>query len=381
MAWRRGVLSDKQIRALIENGAILNAEPQFTRDSGLINPSSLDVRVGYEQIKLLGSTLPLEGQSIDETLARVIDFKHKGREDFYLEGNNRPYVSRLIEELNLPDTVSGRLFNKSGRARIGISALGLTNGNPQFDHIQEGYSGPVWAELYPTAFSIILRPGETSIPQIRFYEGGSEHLRNADLEHVLKHDPILTDNAGNPMYSETEKERIIRSGVFWFKADFRGDIQHYKERRVTTTLDLSEKEKYDPFDFFEPVRERKSTQDFVVIPADEFVLIKSLEHVRIPYHLAAEIVAHSPQFEDMRVSYAHLINSGHGYFSNREELKPSHIIFEVRARDKPVIIKHGQPLAGFYLLHMSEEPEQKYMENRSTDFNDLRSFLPGIFMK
>ena len=97
-----------------------------------------------------------------------------------------------------------------------------------------------------------------------------------------------------------------------------------------------------------------------------------------PTH-AAEIAEHSPELGDIRIHYAGLINPGHGYDPEKEG--GDHIVFEVRARDKPVCIQHGKPMARFNIHKMSEKPEKAYTSIQSTGFDDLPSILPVQFKK
>ena len=82
----------------------------------------------------------------------------------------------------------------------------------------------------------------------------------------------------------------------------------------------------------------------------------------------------------MRTHYAGWINASHGYDPKNPNV-PSYILFEVRARDTPVVLRDGQNFAKFVVHGMLDTPKKLYMAERSTNFDDLRSFMPGIFKK
>src|SRR3989338_378492 len=186
---RRGVLPDWRIKELIKDGIILGGDPAFVSTSGL------DLQVSSEIWKTLGSFLPLQGQKIEEALKsrNIVDYYSK-EDRFYFEYLQQ-YVVKLVESLDLPSTISAKIFNKSGRGRIALSVKGLTDGTQQFDAINNGYQGNLYVEISPTAFPLFI-PSNTAIPQIRFYEGNPHPLYGSQLEIILKSNPILTDNEG-----------------------------------------------------------------------------------------------------------------------------------------------------------------------------------------
>lgn len=372
---RGGVLPDWRIKELIEQGVIIGADP------GQVNTSSLDLRVGLDKWKLIGSFLPLEGQKIEDVLKwRSIVDDRSTKKDFFVDFL-QPYLIKLRESLNLPRSLSGKLFNKSGRARIGTSVKGMTNGTPQFDSIRPGYEGPLYAEVTATSFPIVVYAEETPIPQIRFYEGSPQPISGSELELLLKNHPILTDNEGNPSYNNKEKDEIVRTGKLTFTADLsRDDLIAYVAKRDRRTIDLSKSGEYHPSEFFESITPFTGEERIVTIHPGDFVLIKSKQNIRLPPTVAAEIDEYSPELGDMRSHYAGLINASHGYDPENNNT-PSNIVFEIRSRDTPINIQDGQALARFNIYRMLDEPEGRYMDKRSTDFGDLKSILPSVFNK
>ena len=372
---RAGVLPDWRIKELMAQGVIIGADPN------LVNTSSLDLRIANDRWKLLGSFLPRPGQSIEEALkSREIVDAFSGPDRFYVD-HLQQYAMRLIESLDLPITISARIFNKSGRGRIGVSLRGLTDEAPCFDVVREGYKGAIYVEISSTVFPLVVHSGQTAIPQIRFYEGNPEPLSGSELELELKIHPILTDERENRTYNDKERAEMIRTGKLTFTADIPLEgLLAYKGMKDKRILDLSQINTYVPVDYFEEVTARKGRGRSIILHPGDFVLVKSKENIRLPPYLAAEIDEYSSDLGDMKSHYAGLINASHGY--NKEGVStPSNIVFEIRARDQPIIIQDGQRLAKFNLYRMLGEPEGRYMERRSTGFGDLPSILPSIFKK
>lgn len=371
---KNGVLPDWRIRELIRDGVIINADPN------LINPSSLDLRVADDKWKLLGSFLPLPGQTVEEALQSpdIVD-AHSSKARFYVP-HLEQYAVKLIESLDLPKIIKARVFNKSGRGRIGISLRALTDRTPRFNVINNMYKGNLYVEMSSTCFPLVINSCQTAIPQVRFYEGNTQPISGSELELLLRSHPILTDDEERPAYDEHEKDYMVRTGKLTFTADIPQEgLVAYRALRDRRTLDLTLKSFYDPGAFYESVVKTNGIRGILLHPGD-FVLIRSKQNVRLPPFVAAEIDEHDPECGDMKTHYAGLINASHGYNKDGSNTH-SHIVFEIRARDIPIIIQDGQQLARFSLYQMADEPETRYMERRSTDFGDLKSILPDVFKK
>jgi len=368
------ILSDEQILELIRAGAIKNADPR------LINPGSLDLRLSSEIHKMLGSILPQSDEAVEDILRnkRLVDKSFTAATDFFL-AKHQPYIIRLVEELDLPESVSARVFNKSGRGRIGTSVKTLCDCVPGFDTIPLGYKGPLYSEVTATAFGELIKCGHTTMPQIRFYEGNPEPITGHALELLLREHPLIHQDNGKPVLETREQmQKVARTGKLTFTADLSGPLLFYKGNNVERTIDLEIRNQYDPSDFFEECRATQKDKHTALIKPNEFILIHSRENLRLPPNYAIEIAEYTASIGDLKSHYAGLVNPGHG---NTPKFTQDHIVFEVRARDVPIIIRHGQPLAEFEVYRMAKEPKNSYIGGRSTSFNSLPSILPTQFKR
>lgn len=117
------ILVDKEIKLLIEDGTI--GITPF--DPTLVNPSSLDVRLG----KGFGVMVPTNGGTIDPLDPK--SFKAMINED-QTEHVLPPggfVLAKLLERVSLPSNISARLAGKSSLARMGCDILlvDLVNGD------------------------------------------------------------------------------------------------------------------------------------------------------------------------------------------------------------------------------------------------------------
>ena len=172
---------------------------------------------------------------------------------------------------------------------------------------------------------------------------------------------------------------INRTGALTFTADLSKGLVAYKATRDNRVIDLGREKFYKPEDFFESVKRSRDEGKGKLIHPDDFLLIMSREKIRLPPTHAAEIAECDPTLGDWKIHYAGLINPGHGY--KHRKMCGDHIVFEVRARDFPNFLQHGQPIAKFHVYEMSDVPEQKYAGIKSTGFEDLASILPVQFKK
>ena len=77
------------------------------------------------------------------------------------------YLVPLIEQLKLRSTIAGFANPKSSTGRLDVFTRLIADRQDGFDSVEEGYSGPLFAEICPRTFSIKVRYG-SRLNQIRF---------------------------------------------------------------------------------------------------------------------------------------------------------------------------------------------------------------------
>ena len=110
------VLVDHQIDALCRAGMVTPYDP------ALLNPASLDVR--------LGDTLLIE--SAESPALVPYPLQHHGEADPYRLKPGQFVLAQTVETFNLPDTIAAQFVLKSSRAREGL------------EHLLAGYCDPGW---------------------------------------------------------------------------------------------------------------------------------------------------------------------------------------------------------------------------------------------
>ena len=162
----QGVLSDREIRDLIQAGGIA-AEEEI--EPGQIQPASLDLRLGAVAYRVRASFLAGKGRTVRE---RLEDFQMHAIDltDGAVLEKGCVYVVPLLEWLSLPKGLSGAASAKSSIGRLDLLTRIITDHGIEFDRVPDGYDGPLYVEICPQSFSVIATTGQM-LNQIIFRAG------------------------------------------------------------------------------------------------------------------------------------------------------------------------------------------------------------------
>src|SRR5690606_12362911 len=76
------------------------------------------------------------------------------------------YIVPLLEQLAMPMEISASTNPKSSTGRLDIFTRVMTDHGQEFDKVLAGYHGPLYLEVSPRTFPIIVRTG-SRLSQIR----------------------------------------------------------------------------------------------------------------------------------------------------------------------------------------------------------------------
>jgi dCTP deaminase len=317
---RPGILPNQAIDALIANGAI-TADTPFEADQ--VQPASLDLRLGARAWRVRASFLPGR-HTVRERIAEVamheVDLtpSSNGGGGFVLE-RGCVYIAELQERLKLPPGVSARANPKSSTGRVDVFVRLLTDRGNRFDDVDEGYDGPIYMEIAPQTFSVLVRTG-TRLNQLRLKTGQPERLR--------------TESVG---------------------VDLTGEIAGFRGRRHAGVVDLDKEDGHDPRDFWEPLIPRNGQ---LLLDPGEFYILASKGAVEIPVMEAAEMTPIDPSVGEFRVHYAGFFDPGFG--TDEAHGKGSKGVLEVRSHETPFILEDGQTVARLVYEPLTERPTRLY---------------------
>ncbi|MEM8617652.1 MAG: 2'-deoxycytidine 5'-triphosphate deaminase, partial [Pseudomonadota bacterium] len=105
-------------------------------------------------------------------------------------------------------------------------------------------------------------------------------------------------------------------------------------------------------DFWEPLYARAGQ---LVLDPEEFYILASREAVKVVPGKAAEMAPIAPELGEFRAHYAGFFDPGFGTNAGG-----SRAVLEVRSRDVPFILEHGQPVAKLIFEPMAAKPQALY---------------------
>ncbi len=334
-----GVLPSQTIETMLKNGQIAPSEPAV---EGQVQPASLDLRLGHVAYRVRASFLAGEGNSVADRLTKFEMHRIDLSEGAVLE-KGCVYVVPLMEHLALPSDINAVANAKSSTGRLDLLTRTITDGGTEFDRIPSGYHGPLYAEICPRSFSVLVRPG-MRLNQIRFRNGQSI-LLDSELTALHAESPLVDGDA------------VIDDGL-GFSVDLRpteGDLVGYRAKPHTGVIDLDRIGEYDPAEYWEEVRSRDGQ---IILDPGAFYILVSREAVHIPPQYAAEMAPYLAMVGEFRVHYAGFFDPGFGHAEAGGS--GSRGVLEVRCHEAPFVLEHGQVVGRLVYEQMADEPDQLY---------------------
>ena len=345
----KGILPDRTIAALADAGGILPAY-DFAPDQ--IQPASLDLRLGDVAYRVRASFLP--GST---TVAKRID-ELKLHEFALSDGavleTGCVYIVPLLESLALPDDIAAAANPKSSTGRLDVFTRVIADEIRGFDRISPGYHGPLYAEISPRTFPVLVREG-SRLSQIRFRHGHA--LLDAEALRELHARERLVDS------DEADVSEGVAVGVD-LSGLGPGGIVGYRAKRHTGLIDVERRAGYSVLDFWEPMQARPDKS--LILDPNEFYILASKEAVQVPPGYAAEMVPFDPLVGEFRVHYAGFFDPGFGCAGAGGT--GARAVLEVRSREVPFILEHGQIVGRLVYEKMLAKPDRLYGQGIGSNY-------------
>ena len=309
-----------------------------------IQPASLDLRLGDTAYRIRASFLPGETGQVMEKIARLAYHKIDLSQGAVLE-TGCVYLVPLMEALALPERTAGFSNPKSSTGRIDVFTRLITDFGVEFDKVPAGYKGHLYLEVSPRTFPILVRSG-SRLSQIRFRRGAASH---ADSELKRLHsEQGLVDGPAN-----------ISNGL-GLSIDLKGDAKTgligYRGKRHAGLIDVDKPGALDIHQYWEPLYHGGLNE--IILDPDEFYILASREAVTIPATHAAEMTPFNPLVGEFRVHYAGFFDPGFG--AGEAGGKGARAVLEVRSREVPFILEHGQIIGRLVYERLTDTPETLY---------------------
>jgi dCTP deaminase len=338
------------IATLVKTGAVI---PAGALDEDQIQPASIDLRLGEIAYRVRASFLPgpdsTVGQRIEELKLHEIPLG-----DGAVLETGCVYIVPLMEGLSLPRDIAAAANPKSSTGRLDVFTRVIADQTRGFDRINAGYHGPLYAEISPRTFPVLVREG-SRLSQIRFRHGHAVVAGEA-LAALHRHERLVDTEA--PDLSDGVPVGVDLVG---FGSDkFIG----YRAKRHTGLIDVERRAGYAVAEFWEPIAGREDAS--LILDPNEFYILSSKEAVQVPPDYAAEMVPFDPLVGEFRVHYAGFFDPGFGYAGAGG--RGARAVLEVRSREVPFILEHGQIVGRLVYERMLERPHSLYGERIGSNY-------------
>jgi dCTP deaminase len=339
-----GILPLQELEFLVKTSReIVGLEPIQDHQ---FQPASLDLRLGATAYRVRASFLPGTGATVQERLAdltmHTMDITHGG----VLE-RGCVYIVPLLESLALRYRMTAVGNPKSSTGRLDVFTRLITDNGTQFDRVPEQYRGPLYAEVSPRTFSILVRKG-SRLNQLRIRRGSppvsDPQMRALQREHglvgALTEDDIVN---GVPVTVDVSGENT--SGLIGYRA-----------KSHTGLIDVDRVRHYDVADFWDPVYAPR--RGGLVLDPEDFYILASRQPVKVPDTHAAEMVAYDTLVGEFRVHYAGFFDPGFGF--GERNAAGSRAVLEVRSFEVPFVIEDNQTVGRLMYERLTERPVKLY---------------------
>ena len=351
-----GILPSHVLKRLLDQGREVTASEPFAKSQ--IQPASIDLRLGPVAYRVRASFLPGPSATVEEKLRTVFMHEVDLRDGAVLEAGC-VYIVPLLERAEFSPRISGGANPKSSTGRIDVFTRLITDYAPSFDRIEPGYRGPLYAEICPQTFPVLVRKG-SRLNQLRIRHG-SPQFSDTALRRLHEQIPLVD---GEPNIDDGLALSIDLKGSADPNAGSGGKRIGFRAKRHTGLIDVDKVGALDPADFWEPI-EANVRGDMVLDP-DEFYILVSRERVAIPPDHAAEMVPFNPLVGEFRVHYAGFFDPGFGYEAGKPPSARG--VLEVRSREVPFILEHGQVIGRLVFERLTDPPPEGYGEGLGSNY-------------
>ncbi len=360
-----GLLPAQHLRALIEQSreiqSLVPIEPEQ------LQPASLDLRLGAIAYRVRASFLPGEAATVQDKIDAFAMHRFELADQGVVLEKGCVYIVELIERLALKKRTSAIANPKSSIGRIDVFVRLITDYGGEFDRVRANYQGPLYAEISPRTFSILVRPGDR-LNQIRIKRGTPLSSDDA-MRRLNERDRLL----GPGLESDEIKKGVpITVDLAGGGAD---EVIGYRARRHAGLIDLRRLRHYEPDAFWHQVRAARD--GLLVLDPGEFYILASKEAVRVPADHAAEMLAYDTAMGEFRVHYAGFFDPGFGHpdaggADDRRRAGATadvaltsppggtRAVLEVRSHEVPFVLEDGQRVGRLIYERLIARPDRLY---------------------
>jgi dCTP deaminase len=340
---RTGILPFQAINHMLREHEIWSTS-EIAPDQ--VQPASIDLRLGPVAWRVRASFLPGPDSTVLDKMQQLDAYPIDISDGAVLE-KGCVYVVPLLEQLSLKSGVIAFANPKSSTGRLDILTRLIGDRSSNFDRLDRNYQGPLFVEIAPRTFSVVVRAG-SRLNQLRFRRG-SPVIAASELQRL--HD------TGQLVFAESNEQNFSERKMLRLTVDLhgggKGGLIGYRAKKHTDRIDLEKIAQYEPLDFWEPIYYHRDPP--LILDPNDFYILVTKEAVRIPPDYAAEMVAYDTSVGEFRVHYAGFFDPGFGWGD-----AVSKAVLEVRSHEVPFTLEDSQTVGWLHYERMAGKPDRLY---------------------
>jgi dCTP deaminase len=321
-----GIIPSQGIRDLIRTGdltSLIGVEPDQ------VQPASIDLRLGPRAYRVQASFLPGPDSTVMDRVEQLDGLPPIDLSQPAVLERGAVYVIELLEHVRLTNGLECKANPKSSTGRLDVLTRLIADRATAFDRVERGYKGPLYVEVAPMSFSVVVCQG-TRLNQLRF-QRGSIDVSASEVARLYREGQLCKAPWGLPL--------ALRDGLVPVSVDLGFEdhgIVGFRAKKNSKKIDMNKIAYYNPTEFWEPIYSNGGTLN---LDRDEFYILATREEIGVPPHLAAEMVPYDPSSGEFRVHYAGFFDPGFGWEGIAGGSKA---VLEVRSYGVSFTLEHGQ---------------------------------------
>jgi dCTP deaminase len=329
-----GVLPFQRLAEMVKSEEFASLTPI---EADQIQPASLDLRLGRTAYEIKASFLPNSSNVMTKVgglrVGKEIDLNTGA-----ILQKGKVYIVQLMESIRLDKDTFGIANPKSSTGRLDVLTRLITDKGAAFDHIEKSYAGPLFIEIAPLTFNIVVRSG-VRLNQIRLHrERGTAGgvLRKGQTDILYQDRQLVSPPRGETLLPLREGS-LVPVTVDLNSAGL-GSLIGYRAKSTTSPIDVSLIGHYDPREYWDRI---ESDGNGLNLEKDIFYILATREDVGVPPRTAAEMLPQDSRSGEFRVHYAGFFDPGFGWSADKGAFG-SKAVLEVRSHGISFTLEHGQ---------------------------------------
>ena len=348
---KHGALASQHLAQLVSDSVINVAAPL---DEDQIQPASIDLRLSATAYRVRSSFSPGRERTVQQCLDQMSMHQVDLSTGEVLE-KSCVYIVPLLESLDLPASLSAAGNPKSSTGRLDVFTRLITDNGVEFEQVPAGYNGPLYAEIAPLTFSILVRKG-SRLSQLRIRAGQPSI---DDAGHLaLQQSQRLVDSELQPADIKNGVPVSVDLG-----GEQQGGLIGYRAKRHSAVVDVDKRGELPASLFWEPLFAHNRQ---LILDPGEFYILVSKEAVHVPADFAAEMNPYDTLVGEFRVHYAGFFDPGFG--APEANGGGARAVLEVRSFDVPFLLEDGQNVGRLVYETMLDTPDKLYGQGLQSNY-------------